>query len=67
MRASEESGSTSPIVGLAFVLPFFGSPLHKIFNDAEDPVEGFPQHHQQQHGAVYPHTARRDLTGEQQG
>lgn len=67
MRVSGGSESASSAVALAFVLPFFGSPLHKIFNDAEDPVEGFPQHHQQQHGAVYPHTARRDLTGEQQG
>ncbi len=50
-------GSALTAVALAFALPFFGPPLHKIFNDADNPVERFPQHHQQQQRAVYSHTA----------
>ncbi len=34
----------------------FGSLYQKIINDADNPVERFPQYQQQQHGAVYPHT-----------
>lgn len=67
MRVSGGSGSASSAVALVFALPFCGSPLQNTLHDADNPVEGFPQRHQQQQRAVYSHTTLRGLTSEQQG
>ncbi len=63
MRVSGGSESASSAVALAFTLPFCGSPLQNPLHDADNPVEGFPQRHQQQQRAVYSHTAGRYLAG----